>query len=170
MAGRRGGRGLPLGEPVDAIVEHHVGDVDVAPRGVREVAGADREAVAVAPDHHHGEPRVAELDPDRHRQGAAVHPVEPVALDEPGQAAGAADARDQRQVVGIDLQIGERLGERVQDPEVAAAGAPDRLDPSAVVLGRALRFRLARGRRRVDVRRARHSSLPPRSCAAPLPA
>ena len=90
---QRGRRDLALGEAVGLVVHDHVGDVDVAARGVREVAAADREAVAVAADRDHVELGVGELHAHRGRQRAAVDAVEPVGRDEAREAARAADAR-----------------------------------------------------------------------------
>jgi hypothetical protein len=50
-----GRRGLALGEAVDPVVHHRVGEVHVAADRVRDVTEADAEAVAVAAHHHGGE-------------------------------------------------------------------------------------------------------------------
>jgi hypothetical protein len=49
------GRVLALGQPVDLVVEHQDGEVDVAPQRVDQVVAADRQHVAVAADHPHVE-------------------------------------------------------------------------------------------------------------------
>ena len=64
---QRGRRDLALREAVGLVVHDHVGDVDVAARGVREVAAADREAVAVAADRDHVELGVGQLHAHRGR-------------------------------------------------------------------------------------------------------
>ena len=53
LAQRRGRRVLPLGQAVDAVVEQHDFDVDIAADGVHQVVAADRQAVAVAGDDPH---------------------------------------------------------------------------------------------------------------------
>src|SRR5205085_3889109 len=58
LAALRGRAVLPLRQPVDAVVEEYVVEVEVAPDGVHEVVAADRERVAVARDDPDGEVRV----------------------------------------------------------------------------------------------------------------
>ena len=128
----RGRRDLPLGQPVDAVVEQQIGDVDVAPRGVRDVAAADREAVAVAADHDHGQPVVGHLDAGRHRQSAAVQAVKAVRVHEEREARGAADAGDDHRVLGRDAELVHRAGHAFGHAEVAAARAPGRQGLGAV--------------------------------------
>ena len=53
LAQRRGGRILPLGQPVDPVVEQHDVDVQVPPEGVHQVVAADAQGVAVAGDDPH---------------------------------------------------------------------------------------------------------------------
>ena len=94
---------------------------------MREVAAADREAVAVAADRDHVQVGVGELHAHRRRQRAPVHAVEAVGRDEAGEAARAADAGHDHGVVRVEVQLGERAVGGRQHAEVAAARAPDRL-------------------------------------------
>ena len=57
LAQRRGRRILPLGQAVDAVVEQHDVDVEVAAEGMDQVVATDAQAVAVARDHPHREVR-----------------------------------------------------------------------------------------------------------------
>ena len=138
LVGERRRRDLALGEAVDLVVHHQVGDVDVAAGGVREVARADGEAVAVAADRDDVEVGVGELHAHRHRQRAPVQAVEAVRRYEARQAAGAADAGDDDGLRGVEVELGERPVERGEDAEVTAARAPDRLQVRLVVGGLAL--------------------------------
>src|SRR5690606_24337426 len=61
-----------------------------------------------------------------------------------GKARGAADARDEDRVLGLERQVGAGLLHRLQDRVVAAAGAPAHLLVAGVVLR--LRVELLRGR------------------------
>ena len=127
-------RGLPLGQPVDVVVHDDVADVEVAARGVDEVAAADGEGIAVAAQRQHLQVRVGDLDARRDRHRPAVHAVEAVGRHEERQAAGAADARDHHDVLGSVALLAHRVVERVQDAEVAAARAPGRLLVALVVV------------------------------------
>ena len=102
---------------------------------MRHVAAADREAVAVAAGDEHQQIGIRELDALRDRQRAAVHAVEAVRRGVAGNAARAADARDERDLVRRAADRRQRAVDRLDDAEVAAAGAPDRLQVALVVLG-----------------------------------
>ena len=131
----RGGRELALGEAVDLVVHHDVGEVDVAADRVGQVAAADREAVAVAAGHQHQQVGVGDLDALGDGQRAAVDAVEAVGRGVAGDAARAADARDEGDLVGRPADGRQRAVERLQHAEVPAAGAPDRLEVALEVLG-----------------------------------
>ena len=119
---QRGRRHLPLREAVGLVVHHQVQDVDVAPGGVREVPRADREAVAVAADGDDGELRVRELDAHRDRERAPVERVDPVGRDEPGQAARAADPRDDHGPRRVQLELRERAVSDARTPKSPQPG------------------------------------------------
>ena len=155
QAARRGRRQLPLGETVDLVVHHDVGEVHVAAHRVRHVPAADREAVAVAARDEHQQLGVRELDPLRDRQRPAVHAVEAVGGGVARDPARAADPGDERDLVRRAADGGERPVDRLDDAEVAAARAPDRLQVALVVLGL---VRLDRGH--ADAAHAR-SLIPP---------
>ena len=129
----RGRRDLPLGEAVDAVVEQQVGDVDVAPGGMRDVAAADREAVAVAADHDHRQAVVRHLDAGRDRQRPAVQAVKAVGVHEEREARRAADARDDHRVLGRDAELVHGAGDALGHAEIAAAGTPGRQRLRAVL-------------------------------------
>ena len=131
---RRGRRQLALRQAVDLVVHDDVGQVDVAADGVGHVAAADREPVAVAAGHQHQQVGVRQLDALRDRQRAAVHAVEPVGGRVAGDAARAADAGHERDLVRRPADVGQRAVDRLHDAEVAAPRAPDRLQVALVVL------------------------------------
>ena len=58
----RGGRSLTTCHAGDFVVQHHAGEIEIAPEGVDQVIAADREAVAVAGDHDHLQVRARELE------------------------------------------------------------------------------------------------------------
>ena len=124
LARLAGGRVLPLGEPVDLVVEQQQGEIHVAPERMDEVVAADREEVAVAADHPdvqigtgHGEPGGDRRRPTVDR----VHPVGVHVVREPG---GTADAGDEDRVLPPDAQLGHQHLNRRQDAVVAATWAP----------------------------------------------
>ena len=67
-----------------------------------------------------------------------------VGIDEAGEAAGAADAGDDAEVVLVDVEGDERLVEGGEDAEVAAPRAPDRAQ-AGTVMGDRFRFLLRSG-------------------------
>ncbi len=94
-------------------------------------------------------------------QRAAVHAVEAVGRRVAGDAARAADARDERDLVRRPADGRQRAVDRLHDAEVAAARAPDRLEVALVVL----RLVLLDGTRRW----CSWSSLPGLACSPPAP-
>src|SRR6266511_3809837 len=130
-----GGRGdLALREPVDAVVEHQELQVQVAPHRVVEVVVADGERVAVAGDDPHHQLGPGDLDARREGRGAAVERVHPVVVHVVREARGAADAGDEDDVLALHPDVRERPLHLVDDREVAAAGAPARIDARLEVL------------------------------------
>ena len=84
------GRVLPLGEPVDLVVDQQDGHVDVAPAGMDEMVAADREGVAVTGDDPHVQVRAShgQAGGDGRRPPVdRVHPVGVHVVREPGRAA-----------------------------------------------------------------------------------
>ena len=93
------GRGLAAGHAVDEVVDADDGQVHVAAGGVDEVVAADGDQVAVAGEDDDLQLRVGQLQPGGKGDGAAVGRVERVELQVAGDAAGAADAGDDRDVL-----------------------------------------------------------------------
>ena len=91
-------RRLALRQTVDAVVEHHDPDVDVAAHRMEDVVAADRERVPVTSDHPHHELGASLLEPGRDRRRAAVDRVEAVRIHVVRQAPGAADPGDEDDV------------------------------------------------------------------------
>ena len=120
--GRR--RRLALGQPVDPVVEHDQVDVDVPAHRVDDVVAADRQRVAVAGDDPDHQVRAGGLEASRERRRAAVDRVEAVRVHVVRQPAGAADARDEHDVLLLVAEVGHDLLGLGEDRVVAAAGAP----------------------------------------------
>src|SRR5262245_16967038 len=95
---------------------------------------ADRKPVSVAASHQHEELRMCELDALSDWQRAAVDAVEAVRGRVTRNAAGAPDPRDERDLVRRPADGRERVIDRLDDPEVTAARAPDRLQIALVIL------------------------------------
>ena len=123
--GRRAG--LALREPVDAVVEHHDPNVDVAPERVDQVVATDRQGVAVAGDDPDHQVRPRGLEPRRDGGGAPVNGVEPVGVHVVRQPARAADAGDEDDVLLRVAEVGHHLLGLREDRVVPAAGAPAHL-------------------------------------------
>ena len=125
--------GLALGQRVDVVVEHAVGDVEVAPAAVDEVARANAVGVAVAAHADHGQVVVGELQRCHGRHHAAVQRVERVGVHVMRRLARATNAADHRGAVRRDLQLGQRHLHGGQDAEVPAPGTPVVVDLRLVV-------------------------------------
>ena len=147
-----GGRELALGEAVHAVVLDDVDHVDAAPHRVRELAEADRGAVAVARDAEIDQVAVGEVGAGEHRRHAAVHRVEAVRGVEEivGRLRRAADAGDLRHPVRLDRELEAGLDDRGGDRVVAAAGAQRR--DLALVVAVGVAERVLRQRRVVEFR------------------
>jgi hypothetical protein len=129
-----GGGGLPRREPVDLVVHHHVGDVQVPPHGVDEVADADAVAVPIPPGDDDVEVRVRQADPGRHGNRPPVQGVHAVGPEEVGEVGRATDPGDHHDILLIQSEGGRRLLEALENPEVPASGAPLGLRAALVVL------------------------------------
>jgi len=92
-----------------------------------KVVAADPEAVAVAAGHRHRELVIGEFDARGHGQGAAVKRVHAVRAHVARQVRRTADAADRHYVMGLDLQIHQRLLECGENAKIAAPGAPIRI-------------------------------------------
>src|SRR4029453_14813100 len=75
-----GRRVLPLGQPVDPVVEQQDLHVDVAPQGGDQVVAADRQRVAVTGHHPDRQVRPGGGDTGGDRRRAAVDRVHPVGV------------------------------------------------------------------------------------------
>ena len=113
---------LALREAVDAVVEHHHLDVDVAPHRVDHVVAADREGVAVAGDDPDHEVRAGGLEAGGEGRRAAVDRVEAVGVHVVRQPAGAADAGDEDDVLLRHAEVGHH-------PSGSGRGSSSRRSP-----------------------------------------
>ena len=127
LAELRRRRRLALGQAVDPVVEHDHRQVDVAAHRVQEVVAADRQRVAVARDHPDHEVRARGLEAGRERRRPPVDRVEPVGVHVVRQPAGAADARDEHDVLPRHAEVRHHLLGLGEDRVVAAARAPAHL-------------------------------------------
>ena len=127
LADLGGGGVLALGQAVDPVVEQQDLEVDVAAQRVDQVVAADRQRVAVTGDDPHRQvrPRGGQAGGDGRR--AAVDRVHAVGVEVVGEARGAADARDEDDVLALEAELGQEALHRGEDRVVAAAGAPAHL-------------------------------------------
>ena len=103
-----GGRVLALGQPVDPVVEEQDRQVDVAPQRVDEVVAADRQRVAVAGDHPHVEVGSGHGEAGGDGRRPPVDAVDAVGVHVVREAARAADARDEHDLLGLDAELGHQ--------------------------------------------------------------
>ena len=130
LAQRRGGRILPLRQPVDAVVEQHDFQVDIPPDGMHQMVAADRQAVAVAGDHPDHQIGPADLQAGGDGRGAAVDRVHAVGVHVIRKPARAADSRDEDHVLrrarpasGAPFSFGRESNNRRSR---GTSGRPDR--------------------------------------------
>ncbi len=124
LAQRRGRRVLALGQTVDLVVVQDDLQVHVAAQDVQDVVAADAQGVAVTGDHPDAELGPGGLEAGGDGRRAAVDAVEAVGVHVVGQAAGAADAGDEDDVLARDAEVGHDALGLGEDRVVAAAGAP----------------------------------------------
>ena len=132
------GRGgvLPLGQAVDPVVEQQDLEVDVASQRVDQVVAPDRQRVTVTGHDPHRQvaARGGQAGGDGRR--AAVDRVHAVGVEVVREPRGAADARDEDDVLALEPELGQEALHRGQDGVVAAAGAPaDLLVGGELLLG-----------------------------------
>ena len=102
----RGWRVLAFGEAVDAVVEQQDLQVEIAADDVEQVVAADRQAVAIAGHNPHRKLGVRDLDTGRECGGAAVDRVEAIGVHVVGEAARAADAGHEHDVLALVYELG----------------------------------------------------------------
>ena len=115
---------LPLGEPVDLVVEEQDLDVHVAAEHMDHVVAADAQAVAVAGGDPDVKLRVGEFDAGGDGRCAAVNAVEAVDVHVVREAAGTADTRNGDVVLFRMRELREHALDLGEDGIVAASRAP----------------------------------------------
>ena len=158
-----GGRGeLAFRQAVHAVVGDDVDHVDAAPDRMRELAEADRGAVAVAGDAEIDEVLVGEIGAGQHRGHAAMHGIEAVRI---AQKVGrrlrrAADAGELGDAMRRQVELETGVHDRRRDRVMAAAGA-ERGDRALVVAMReAERVLLDRGMAEFRLGKISHERAP----------
>ena len=124
LAGLGGGGVLTLGQAVDPVVEQQDRHVDVAAQRVDQVVAADRERVAVAGDDPHREVLARGGQAGRNRGGTPVDRVHAVGVEVVREAAGAADAGDEHDVLAAQPEVGQEGLHGLEHGVVTAPGAP----------------------------------------------
>ncbi len=124
---RRCWRGLFLRQAVNKIIHHAIRHLDVLARGVIEVIAADGERVAVATKDEDMQVGPRQRHAAREGQGASVNVMRAVRLHEIREAAGAADARNSRDLLVMNLPLLDQFEVEREHGEIAAARAPRRM-------------------------------------------
>ena len=136
LAQGRSRRILPLGQPINPVVEQQDVDVEIAPDGVHQVVAADRQRVAVARDHPHRQVGPAGFESGGHRRRPTMNRVDAVGVHVVRKPAGATDAGDEDDLFGRDAERRQDLLHLGQDRIVPAARAPTNFLIAGKVLGR----------------------------------
>lgn len=149
-----GRRVLALGQTVDPVVEQQDLEVDVAPQRVDQVVAADGQRVTVTRDDPHRQVAAGAGQARGDGRGAAVDGVHPVGVHVVREPGGAADARDEDDVLLRQPQLGHEALHRGEDGVVAAAGAPAHFLVGLEVLHRLPALGLGDEGKRLDGARA----------------
>ena len=123
-----GRRGLACGQTINLVVHRDVQQIDIPAHRVDKVIAADSESVTVAACDDYAEVVIRKLDAGRHRQRAAVKRMHAVSVNESRQVRRTSNPADGDNIVGLDLEFDKRLLERRQHTEIAATGAPVRIN------------------------------------------
>ena len=137
---RRRGRGLLLGQAINPVIHHHVGQLDVFAGRVGEMVAADGEGIAVPAEHEHVQVGTRERNAAGERQRATVDEVDAVRLHEIREPAGAADAGDGGDLLVDQLALFNQFEIQGEHGEVTAARAPRRVVGGDFFFGQALAF------------------------------
>lgn len=78
----RCGRCLSLGQPIDKVVHHNIGDIKIAAAGVRKMRRANGQPIAISTHNHNIQVRVAYLNAHSRGKRPAMDPVVSIAVDE----------------------------------------------------------------------------------------
>ena len=127
LAELRRRRRLPLGQPVDLVVEEQDLHRHVAAQRVDQVVAADAQRVAVTGHDPDREVLARGRQPGRQRGPAPVDAVHPVRVHVVREAARAADAGHEHDPLGRDPELREEGLHGREHRVVAAARAPARL-------------------------------------------
>jgi len=124
LADGGGGRRLPLGQSVMAVVVHHQGHIGVATDRVDEMVSSFSVAVAFAGRYDGGELRIGGMNGQCRRQSPAVQPVEEIGLHVVRELGRLPNAGHEAEFMGLFAEFHHGHFERLQDPEIGAAGTP----------------------------------------------
>ena len=97
MAGSR--FNLATRHPVNFVVQHHAGEVEVAPTGVDKVIATNCQAVTIASDDYDLQVRTSQFQAGRKGQGPAVGNMESVGVNISAEPPGAANSANEGQLV-----------------------------------------------------------------------
>ncbi len=124
VARQRRGRVLAFGQAVDTVVEKDDFDVRVAAQRMKQVVAADRERVPVASDHPDAQIGVDRFQARGQRRRPTVDAVDAVGVHVIGEAARAADPRNEDDVFFWNPNIWEHLLHLGEDGVIATPGTP----------------------------------------------
>jgi hypothetical protein len=119
-----GGGGLPLGQAIDLVIVHHIGNVNVAGHRRDEVVAALPVAVTITADGDNSELMVGYLGGLGGRNRPTVQLIEDMALKIVGELTRLPDTGDHQHLVRLKPQGDQRPPHCGQDTEVAAARTP----------------------------------------------
>ena len=115
---------MPLGQPVNPVVDQQNIYIKITSQEVDQVVSADTEAVAVAGDHPDAQVGIGQLDAGGHGGSPAVDGMKAVGIHIVGEPAGTTDTGDEYYLLLGMPQLREGFLHLCQDGIIAAARAP----------------------------------------------
>jgi len=114
-------------QAIDEIIHDDIGHLDVFAGGVVDVIAPNGEGVTVATENEHVQIRPAQRNTAGEGQGASMNEVNTIGLDEIGETAGTADARDGGDLLVREVALFEQFVIESEDGKIAATGTPGRM-------------------------------------------
>lgn len=139
-ANRGGGRGLVLGQTIDEVVHHHVGEIDVFPRGMGQVVASNGVAVTVTAKDEDMQIGAGKREAGGEREGSSVDEVNPVGVHEIRETRGTTDPCDADHFLVIEAELLHDIEERSEHREVSTRRAPSGVIGLEFLLGQFFRF------------------------------
>src|SRR6266700_7620807 len=117
-------RSLTLCQPIDPVIIENIGEIQISPSRVNEMAGADAQPISIATYSHDSQSRVSEASASSNWKHSTVECVKAVRVVKVRSLALASDSREDRHPVRFQLHFQQCHLNRVDDSEISATWTP----------------------------------------------